>query len=214
MKVAGRSGMVNPPMGFHQVIELPEEYWVFDFSKGPQSDFENPFPFSIGKYDEKRPGMYTTPLFGGVRNHHVGLDIGAPEKTPVFAFSDGVIHSFGDNSEDGSYGPTIITEHTVSLPVYVGAKDKAAPVKIWVLHGHLSRESLIGLEVGRTIKAGDRIASLGGQHENGGWAPHLHLQLCINEPAHHDLPGVVDEDERVQALIDYPDPRLIVGPVY
>ena len=81
-------------------------------------------------------------------------------------------------------------------------------------YGHLSRESLIGLEVGRTIKAGDRIASLGGQHENGGWAPHLHLQLSINEPAHHDLPGVVDEDERVQALIDYPDPRLIVGPVY
>ena len=214
MKVAGHSGMVNPPMGFHQVIELPDEYWVFDFSKGPQSDFENPFPYSIGKYDEKRPGMYTTPLFGGVRNHHVGLDIGAPENTPVYAFSDGVIHSFGDNSEDGSYGPTVITEHTVSLPVHVGSKEKTAPVNFWVLHGHLSRASLIGLEVGQNFNAGDRIASLGGKHENGGWTPHLHLQLSINEPTHHDLPGVVGDGERAQALIDYPDPRLIVGPVY
>ena len=214
MKVAGHSGMVKPPLGFHEIIELPDEYWVFDFSKGPQTDFENPFPYSIGKYDERRPGMYTAPLFGGVRNHHVGLDIGAPAHTPVYAFSDGFIHSFADNAEDGSYGPTIITEHIVALPQHVGSNQRAEAAKIWVLHGHLSRESLNGLEKGQHINGGEQIATLGGKHENGGWAPHLHLQLSNFEPTENDLPGVVDEEGRSQALLDYPDPRLIVGPVY
>ena len=214
MKEASHRGMVKPPLGFHQVIEIPEEYWVFDFSKGPQTDFENPFPYSIGKYDERRPGMYTAPLFGGVRNHHVGLDIGAPVHTPVYAFSDGIIHSFADNAEDGSYGPTIITEHTVALPLHVGSNQSGEAAKIWVLHGHLSRESLDGLKIGQHINAGEPIATLGGKHENGGWAPHLHLQISITEPTEHDMPGVVGEEERPQALLDYPDPRLIVGPVY
>ena len=32
MKEASHRGMVKPPLGFHQVIELPEEYWVFETS--------------------------------------------------------------------------------------------------------------------------------------------------------------------------------------
>jgi hypothetical protein len=40
------------------------------------------------------------------------------------------------------------------------------------------------------------------------------LQLSNSEPTENDLPGVVDEEGRSQALLDYPDPRLIVGPVY
>ena len=74
MKEAGQNSMVKVPLGFHPVIHLPDEYWVYDFSKGPQSDFDNPFAFTIGKYDETRPGMYTTPLFGGFEIT-VGLDI-------------------------------------------------------------------------------------------------------------------------------------------
>lgn len=214
MKVAGHRGMVVPPMNFHRIIDLPDEYWVFDFTKGPQSDFENPFEYSIGKYDESRPGMYTAPLFGGVRNHHVGLDIGAPVDTPVYAFSDGTVYAFADNAEEGSYGPTIITQHTVALPEEVGSNVPSLPQTVWVLHGHLSRTSLEGLAVGQSFRAGERIAWIGGEHENGGWAPHIHLQLSVQEPESHDLPGVVHEQERSDALLLYPDPRLIVGPVY
>jgi len=34
------------------------------------------------------------------------------------------------------------------------------------------------------------------------------------EPTTHDLPGVVSPLEREQALRDYPDPRLVLGPLY
>jgi murein DD-endopeptidase MepM/ murein hydrolase activator NlpD len=214
MKEPSHGGMGNSPLDFHPVVKLPNEYWVFDFSRGPQSDFENPYEYSIGKYDERRPGMYTAPLFDGERNHHVGLDIGAPIGTEVYAFAEGRIHSFGINTEDGSYGPTIITEHIVSLPLEVGSSQRSPIQTIWVLHGHLRRDSLDGLEKGQTFPAGHRLAFIGAEEENGGWPPHLHLQLSINSPDGYDLPGVVTQEERLQALIDFPDPRLIVGDVY
>ena len=214
MKGLGHRGMVTSPLDFHPVVKMPDEYWVFDFSRGPQSDFESHYEYSIGKYDERRPNMYTTPLFGGVRNHHVGLDIGAPVGTEVFAFAPGKIHSFGINDEDGSYGPTIITEHTVSLPVAVGSSQKDELKTFWVLYGHLRLDSLDGLEVGQTFSVGQRLAFIGAEHENGGWPPHLHLQISLKKPVGYDLPGVVSEEERLQALKDYPDSRLIVGNVY
>jgi murein DD-endopeptidase MepM/ murein hydrolase activator NlpD len=214
MKVFSHGGMVTSPFNFHPVVKLPDEYWVFDFSRGPQSDFENPYEYSIGKYDERRPGMYTMPLFSGERNHHVGLDLGAPAGTEVYAFSAGKIYSFGINTEDGSYGPTIITEHTVSLPIAVGSTQKGPTQTIWVLHGHLRLDSLDGLEQGQMFPAGHRIAFIGSEAENGGWPPHLHVQLSTKKPVGFDLPGVVTQEERLQAVIDFPDPRLIVGNVY
>ena len=214
MKGASQNDMVKPPMNFHPVVHLPDEYWVYDFSKGPQSNFENPFLYTIGKYDETRPGMYTTPLFGGVRNHHVGLDIGAPVQTPVHAFADGTIHSFGINPEEGSYGATIITHHAVSLPQHVGSQHPMPVQEIWVLYGHLSNESLLGLSQGQSFRAGERLAWVGDENENGGWPPHLHLQVSINMPVRNDMPGVVSIDERDQALTEFLDPRLLVGAVY
>ena len=126
--------------------------------------------------------------------------------TPVFAFEDGIIHSFADNDEDGSYGPTIITEHQL---VIEGQRRS-----IWLLHGHLSRQSLVGLNVGTRINKGDQIASIGEEHENGGWPPHVHLQLSFFEPAEPDLQGVVSPENREHALEMYPDPRNILGNLY
>ena len=55
---------------------------------------------------------------------------------------------------------------------------------------------------------------MGDKHENGGWESHLHFQLSINEPETHDMPGVVDPQNRDEALENYPDPRLVLGPIY
>ena len=57
---------------FHPIVNLPDEYWVFDFTKGTNSSWKCPFDFQIGRYDEHRPGMYTTELFSGERDLHVG----------------------------------------------------------------------------------------------------------------------------------------------
>ncbi|MGA0379785.1 MAG: peptidoglycan DD-metalloendopeptidase family protein, partial [Candidatus Poseidoniaceae archaeon] len=130
---------------FHPVVHLPEEYWVLNLQK-PQTQWNQHYEFTIGRYDEDRKGMYTQALFGGERTIHVGLDIGGPAQTSIYAFEDGIIHSFADNDVDGSYGPTIITQHELLI--------EGGEQTIWVLHGHLSRESLDDLVVGDTVKKG------------------------------------------------------------
>ena len=190
---------------FHPIVSLPDHYWVLNLQR-PQIDWENPYAFTIGRYDEDRKGMYTQELFAGERTIHVGLDIGAPAQTPVYAFEDGLIHSFADNDQDGSYGPTIITEHSIQID------DQTTTV--WVLHGHLARESLEGLNVGDSIIKGQVIGAMGHEKENGGWPPHVHIQLSLTEPKKPDLPGVVTPENRDEALLNFPDPRNILGMVY
>ena len=206
--------MVQPPNGFHRVVNLPEQYWVFDFTKGVDASWECPFDYQIGRYDEARPGMYEQQLFSGNRDLHVGIDIGAPQQTEVFAFTDGIIHSFGINSEEGSYGPTIITQHQVSLASHVGSQQMNPPATIWVLHGHLASDSLEGLQIGQEVRGGQLLARIGTKSENGGWEPHLHIQISLIEPKTFDLEGVVARENRQQALQQYPDPRLILGEIY
>ena len=198
--LAGTGGNI-----FHPIVQLPNEYWVLNLQR-PQTNWNQHFDFTIGRYDEDRKGMYTQELFGGERTIHVGLDIGGPAQTPVFAFEDGIIHSFADNDVDGSYGPTIITEHLLSID----GKEQT----IWVLHGHLSRESLDNLVVGQSIRKGDEIGKLGEEFENGGWPPHVHIQLTLVEPTEPDLEGVVAHEHREEALKRYPDPRNILGQLY
>ena len=190
---------------FHPIVHLPEEYWVLNLQK-PQTQWNQHYEFTIGRYDEDRKGMYTQALFGGERTIHVGLDIGGPAQTSIYAFEDGIIHSFADNDVDGSYGPTIITQHELLI--------EGEEQTIWVLHGHLSRESLDDLVVGNRINKGDQIGTMGDEHENGGWPPHVHIQLSLIEPEVPDLEGVVTPEHREDALKRYPDPRNILGRLY
>jgi len=185
---------------FHSVVDLPKNYRVLDLTKNswPSIDDE----YCIGKYDEVRPNMYKTSIFGGIRNVHVGIDIGGPVGTPCRAFEKGIISNFGYNPEPGDYGFVVITEHKIS------------GVSVWALYGHLNSKSVNGKEVGQVIEKGDIIAWFGNESENGGWAPHLHFQLSLIEPETHDLPGVVSAKDREKALTTYPDPRLVLGPIY
>ena len=52
----------------------------------------------------------------------------------------------------------------------------------------------------------------GGREDHGGWDPHLHFQLTTAEPATHDMPGLVSREARRMAMVvDYPDPRNVLG---
>ncbi|MBI87888.1 MAG: peptidase M23 [Euryarchaeota archaeon] len=185
---------------YREVVRIPDEYTVLDLSEGHWGPLEA--DFSIGKYDELRPGMYNTKIFGGERFLHVGIDIGGPVGTPCMAFMDGEISHFGYNPEPGDYGNVVITKHIIDDFI------------LWALYGHLNSESIVGKFVGQKISAGEVIAWFGDFEENGGWEPHLHFQLSLVEPETHDLPGVVAPDDREQALRDYPDPRFVLGPLY
>ena len=185
---------------FHPVVNLPEKYKVLDLTKGSWNS--NKSKFSIGKYDEYRPNVYNTNLFSGIRNIHVGIDIGGPVGTPCMAFMDGIIHKFGYNPEAGDYGNVVITEHKISGKTF------------WSLYGHLDSESILGKREGQLVHKGEIIGHFGNEEENGGWEPHLHFQLSFVKPETHDLPGVVAKGEREVALKQYPDPRLVLGPIY
>jgi len=185
---------------YHPVVHLPDEYEVRDFTTGNYSPSK--FEYDIGRYDELRPGMYSTDLFSDGRFLHIGIDIGAPVGTPCMAFDDGEISHFGYNPADGDYGYVVITKHDIG----------GTPV--WALYGHLNAASIEGKFVGQKINSGEVICWMGDKHENGGWDPHLHFQLSLIEPETHDLPGVVAPDMREDALAKYPDPRLVLGPIY
>lgn len=185
---------------YHPVIHLPEEYEIRDFTKGIYTPSK--YEYDIGRYDELRPGMYSTDLFSDNRFLHIGIDIGAPAGTPCMAFDDGEISHFGYNPADGDYGYVIITKHMIG------------EVMIWALYGHLDSKSIEGKKIDQKISRGEVICWLGEKHENGGWEPHLHFQISLIEPKTHDMPGVVDPNFRNNALMNYPDPRLILGPIY
>lgn len=185
---------------FHPVVHLPDEYEVRDFTSGEYSPSK--YEFDIGRYDELRPGMYSTDLFAGERFLHVGIDIGGPVGTPCMAFMDGEISHFGYNPAAGDYGNVVITRHEIG------------GVLVWALYGHLDAASIEGKWVGQKVNAGEVIAWFGAFHENGGWDPHLHFQLSLVEPETHDLPGVVAPEDRMNALAIYPDPRNVLGPLY
>ena len=192
-------------MRFHPVIQLPTEYDIFDFSKSydPQRLRGR---YGIGKYDEDRRGMYTTELFEpdseNARTIHVGIDIGAPVGTTVYAFDDGVIFMTGINHQPGDYGGTVMTQHD-----FEGRS-------LWALHGHLSHASVAKWRAGDSVRKGDVLGWLGDEKENGGWNPHVHFQLSWIRPLVCDMPGVVSAKARPQALRDFPDPRLVLGALY
>ena len=48
---------------FHPVVDMPEDYTILDLSKGTWTPPKT--EYSIGKYDELRPGLYSTELFSG-----------------------------------------------------------------------------------------------------------------------------------------------------
>jgi murein DD-endopeptidase MepM/ murein hydrolase activator NlpD len=188
---------------FHPVLHLPDEVVLLDLT-GPVPE-EPPTPWRIGRYDELRPEIYTQSLFeggGARRSLHMGVDLGGPVGEPVHAFAGGRILYQGHNPADGDYGHVIVTEHVLD------------GVKLYALFGHLSARSITLRTVGEPFDAGAVLGSLGTRQENGGWPSHVHLQLAWARPETHDMPGAVDAATRVEALAAYPDPRLVLGPIY
>lgn len=214
-KAAYFPGMETPPFLFEPfdftrfefgpAIDLPSSYDVYDFTNGYDPARTRNSVYGIGRYNEKRPGMYATELFLKAqepRDIHIGIDIAAPVGTPVRAFFDGVIYLSAINPAAGDYGGTVITQHELGNRM------------IWALHGHLSHRSVQEAMPGTSFRRGETIAWVGDREENGGWNPHLHFQLSWLRPEKCDLPGAVGESERERAVRIYPDPRLVLGPLY
>ncbi len=191
------------PFSFSPVMDYEAPMPPIDLSSGYNHNPDAPQLMGAGGYLEYRRNMYTSPLFAGKRFIHMGIDIWGPAGAAVYAFADGTIWGFRNNANELDYGPTIVTKHIF------GPGNE-----LYALHGHLSLSSLNGIHEGMEIKAGQQIATLGAREENGGWVPHLHFQISPFKPEAPDMPGVVGPEELELAVRTYPDPRMVLGPLY
>jgi 4-aminobutyrate aminotransferase-like enzyme/Ser/Thr protein kinase RdoA (MazF antagonist) len=160
----------------------------------------------VGGYDEVRR-FYVRDIFKTDGNDapewrtvHLGIDLFLDSGSAVFAPLDGVVHSFRDNRGSLDYGPTVILEHS-----------PAEGLRFYTLYGHLTRESLTGLAVGRMFQKGEMVGRVGRPPENGGWPPHLHYQIIADLVGHEgDFPGVAPPSQRRVWKSLCPDPNLIL----
>lgn len=160
----------------------------------------------IGRYDEPRR-WYTAPQFrvptdsgDDWRTIHIGVDLFAAVGTPVRVPLDATVASVVDNAGSLDYGPTVILRH-----------DLADGVTFHTLYGHLDSEVLQRLQAGQVVRRGDPVGYIGSPAVNGGWAPHLHLQIIVDRVGYDgDFPGVARPSERALWLSLSPDPNLIL----
>ena len=102
------------------------------------------------------------------RSIHLGTDYFADPGTSIHSILDGSIHSFRNNEGAGDYGPTIVMEH------------RAGDIPFYSLYGHLSSDSLLGLQRGKAVAKGAVIGRIGAFDENGNWPPHVHVQVICD----------------------------------
>ncbi|GAA5523357.1 peptidoglycan DD-metalloendopeptidase family protein [Aliifodinibius salicampi] len=187
---------------FAKVMDYPDEMFVFDFTEGYDPEFIRSKEWGIGRYNEKRSEMYVAPQYQSRRDIHMGIDIWTKAGADVYSFYEGEVAYIRYNDQPGDYGPTFVVEYSIE------------ETTLFALYGHLSKESLEKVSVGESISTGEQIAELGSEEVNGGWVPHLHLQLSLEDPGEADMPGVVAEENLEEALSAYPDPRTVLGPLY
>jgi 4-aminobutyrate aminotransferase-like enzyme/Ser/Thr protein kinase RdoA (MazF antagonist) len=146
----------------------PDAYWAW--LQGAMADAGA--TVAIGRYDEDR-SCYAGDQFvtdaPETRSVHLGIDLFVPADTEVRAMLDGVVETVVDNDLPFDYGPTVIVRHTAG---------EAGP--FWCLYGHLSRRTLTTVEPGEVVRAGQVVGFVGDPTVNGGWAPHVHVQLITD----------------------------------
>jgi 4-aminobutyrate aminotransferase-like enzyme/Ser/Thr protein kinase RdoA (MazF antagonist) len=166
----------------------------------------------VGRYDEAR-SLYTTPAFttgedihptAEHRTIHLGMDLFVEAERPVYAPLDGVVYCIANNEARLDYGPLLILRHQTN--------QTEGGQEFFTLYGHLSEEHLTRLEVGQSVKRGQRIASIGAPPGNGDWPPHLHFQIILDLlELDRDFPGVAYASQREVWTSLVPDPNLILG---
>lgn len=194
-----------------------EKATVLDFSPDGDHSPQDPLQphrdelrgsgLALGRYREPRL-FYVAPQFAlgphpisDRRTVHLGVDVFAEAGTPVHAPADGIVRSAAYRDSPGDYGGVVILEHRT---------PSGRP--FFSLYGHLARKVLDRLEPGQAVARGTAFAMLGNTSENGGWPPHLHLQLGLTALGpDHDWPGVANPEDLETAVALFPNPAVLLN---
>ena len=160
----------------------------------------------IGRYNEPRI-VYTAEHYKSPNNEfdesrtiHLGIDLFKEAGTPIYAPLSGKVHSLSFSRNPMDFGGLVILDHSIEGE------------KFYTLYGHLSEDSVLGLESEKEISKGEQFASLGAPEENGGWIPHLHFQVITDLLGQSGgYWGVAAASQREVWLSICPDPNLLLG---
>lgn len=156
---------------------------------------------AIGPYGEDR-SLYADGTNVPPRTIHMAIDLFAPAGEPILAPIGGTVALAGKDDSAWGFGGVLVLEH---------ATEDGTP--FWTLYGHLSPASVAAHGTGRRIAAGEEIGRLGDVAENGGWPPHLHVQLLTDlyTSSIDDIIGIAPRDEWHMWESLSPNPNAILG---
>ena len=162
------------------------------------------FKLAYGGYLEIR-NLYQSDLFlenGPIRNIHLGVDIWGKELLPIYSPLEGRVKSVAYNGEILDYGFTLIIEYSNN-----------EHGSFHLLFGHLSHHIESMWKEGDLVKKGQHIGYFGSPHENGGWSPHLHLQMIKDlQNKKGDYPGVCSKVDLDHFQQNCPNPEQFIFP--
>jgi len=157
---------------------------------------------ALGRYLEDRrvyrSDAFAAELPGERRTLHLGVDVFLDAGEPVLAPLDGVVRDSSFRPAPRDYGGVVLLDHRTPVGV-----------TFHTLYGHLTAELPAP---GTRVARGEAIGRLGAEQENGGWAPHLHLQLLTTDLSEgcavHGV-GTLAERDLWESVS--PDPNLLLG---
>jgi len=160
----------------------------------------------IGPWGEDRP-VYTTEAFvsrmaaGKRRSLHLGLDLFLDAGANVRAPLAGRVIDLYATDLPLDYGHAVLLQH-----------DPVEGIRFYTLWGHLSAGTVHARHLGEVLEAGDVIGQLGRNTENGGWAPHLHLQILTYKPeSAADVIGAGEPDYKAVWAELFPNAATLAG---
>ncbi|WP_042777072.1 aminotransferase class III-fold pyridoxal phosphate-dependent enzyme [Sinorhizobium fredii] len=160
----------------------------------------------IGPWGEART-VYSGEMFvsrlidDARRTRHLGLDLFMAAGTKVYTPLAATVVSVVVEKEPLGYGCLIALRHE---------PDGCPPfLTLW---GHLAHEAVGRLQAGDRLEAGALVGEMGTAEENGGWAPHLHLQISTDTSLSATEILGVGEERYLDVWAElFPDPRLFAG---
>jgi len=150
---------------------LPAKAPVFQ-SAPPPPPFIHPVPGA------RISSMFAKYIVKSRNRQHHGVDFAAPQGTPVYAASSGVVLNADIGSLSEAFGKVVLIEHGD---------------KLQSLSAHLSR---IDVRVGDFVQAGQQIGLVGRTGRATG--PHLHFELWRNGHPQDPLQYLPAESKRTQ----------------